>query len=117
VRGATTVDRDEAADLLGATRELLETLRDRNALDPADIVSLIVTTTRDLTSANPAAAASALGWEHVPALAMSEIAVPDGLPRCVRVLVHIDVPDGAAPPRPVYLRGATTLRPDLAADG
>lgn len=117
VRGATTVARDDPADVLAATRELLEALRDRNALDASDIVSIIVTTTRDVASADPSAAVRALGWAQVPVLCMSEIAVPDGLPRCVRVLVHVDMPRIATRPRPVYLRDATLLRPDLASHG
>jgi chorismate mutase len=117
VRGATTVARDDPADVLTATRELLEALRDRNAFDASDIVSVIVTTTRDIASADPSAALRDIGWNRVPALCMSEIAVPDGLPRCVRVLVHVDMPRIAARLRPVYLRGATALRPDLTAHG
>lgn len=115
VRGATTVARDDPADVLAATRELLETLLARNAFGASDVVSVIVTTTRDVTSADPSDAVRALGWERVPSLCMSEIAVPDGLPRCVRVLLHVDLPRGAPRLRAVYLRDATALRPDLAA--
>jgi len=114
LRGATTVDRDHEADLLAATSELLRAMLDRNGLDVADVVSIIVTTTRDLSSAHPSGAARNLGWRSVPFMCMSEIAVPDGLARCVRVLMHVDVPRGADRPRPVYLRAATALRPDLA---
>ncbi|MHB8837849.1 MAG: chorismate mutase [Gemmatimonadaceae bacterium] len=35
------------------------------------------------------------------------------LPRCVRVLVHAEVPDGAAAARHVYLHDAVALRGDL----
>lgn len=114
VRGATTVARDVPDAVLAATRELLATLLERNALDASDVVSVVLTTTRDLTSADPSDALRALGWARVPALCMSEISVPDGLPQCVRVLVHLDLPRAAARPRPVYLRDATALRPDLA---
>ena len=117
LRGATTVARDESAQLLAATRELLAAMLERNALDPSQIVSIIFTTTRDLTSTDPSPAARALGWQRVPVLCMSEIAVPDGLPRCIRVLMHVDVPRDDQRTRPVYLRDATTLRPDLAARG
>lgn len=115
VRGATTVARDEPAAVLAVTRELLETLLDRNALRAPDVVSVIVTTTCDVASADPSEAVRTLGWEHVPVLCMSEIAVPDGLPRCVRVLLHVDAPRAAGRLRAVYLRDAAVLRPDLAA--
>ena len=115
LRGATTVDRDDAAPLLAATAELLRAMLDRNGLHVAEVVSIIVTTTRDLSSADPARATRDLGWPLVPVLSMSEIGVPTGLPRCIRVLMHVDVPRAHSAPRPVYLRDATALRPDLAA--
>lgn len=115
LRGATTVERDAPAELQDATRELLRAMLARNGLDVADIVSIIFTTTRDLSSADPSRAARALGWDMVPLLCMSEIAVPSGLARCVRVLMHVEMRRDRGRPRPVYLRGATALRPDLVA--
>jgi len=115
LRGATTVGRDAPLDLLDATRELLRTMLARNDLDVADIVSIIFTTTRDLSSADPSRAARDLGWDRVPLLCMSEIAVPSGLARCVRVLMHVETPKARGRLRAVYLREATALRPDLAA--
>ena len=114
IRGATTVDRDSAADLLAAAAELLRAMLDRNALGVGDVVSIIFTTTRDLSSADPSRAARELGWDDVPVLCMSEISVPTGLARCVRVLMHVDVPRERARPLPIYLRKAASLRPDLA---
>lgn len=115
LRGATTVERDAPSDLLDATRDLLRAMLVRNDLDVTAIVSIIFTTTRDLSSADPSRAARDLGWHSVPLLCMSEIAVPSGLARCVRVLMHVETPRGHGRPRPVYLRDATALRPDLAA--
>lgn len=115
LRGATTVERDTPAELLDATRDLLRGMVARNHLDVADIVSIICTTTCDLSSADPSRAARDLGWDSVPLLCMSEIAVPSGLARCVRVLMHVEMPSAHGRPRPVYLRDATALRPDLAA--
>ena len=115
LRGATTVERDAPAELLDATRELLRAMVARNDLVAADVVSIIFTTTRDLSSADPSRAARDVGWHVVPLLCMSEIAVPSGLARCVRVLMHVEMPRARGRPRPVYLRDATALRPDLAA--
>jgi len=46
-------------------------------------------------------------------LNFTEIGVPGGLERCIRVLVHVNtsVPQNAI--QHVYLEGATVLRPDL----
>jgi chorismate mutase len=41
-----------------------------------------------------------------------EIDVPGALPRCIRVLLHANLPPAQAVEH-VYLRGAVSLRPDL----
>ena len=114
MRGAITVDGDSAADVLDATRELLGEIITRNAIGADDVVSAIFTATPDLTSAYPAVAARELGWAAVPLLCMSEIAVPGGLARCIRVLIHVEAASDVQRLQPVYLREATALRPDLA---
>ena len=116
LRGATTVTADEPSLLAGATQELLRVLVERNALELRQVVSALFTCTSDLTSAYPAQAARDMGWQHVPMLCASELAVRDGLPRCIRVLVHVDVPAGGAAPRHAYLRAAAALRDDLGED-
>jgi chorismate mutase len=52
----------------------------------------------------------------VPLLCTVEIPVPGALPRCIRVLLHIEThrPRGAI--EHVYLDGARSLRPDLLRD-
>lgn len=115
VRGATTVEADTADEILTATRELLERMIEVNQLSSEDVVSIFFSATPDLTSTFPAGAARDLGWTDVPLMCMAEIAVPGAMPRCVRVLMHIE---GAVPRDEivhVYLRGTETLRPDLPA--
>jgi chorismate mutase len=113
VRGAITVERDEAQLICEATRELLTELLCHNHVTLAQIVSAIFTVTPDLQSEFPARAARDLGWHEVPMLCATEIAVPGALARCVRVLLHLELPEGHAAVQPVYLRGATALRPDV----
>lgn len=113
LRGATTVEANDAAAILAATAELLTALARENALAPEHLVSATFTVTPDLDAAFPATAARRLGWTDLPMLCATEIAVPGALVRCVRVLLHVELPRGAVP-RHVYLRGATSLRPDLA---
>jgi monofunctional chorismate mutase, gram positive type, clade 1 len=114
LRGAITVDSDDATLVLDATRELLHEMVELNALEPQQVISVIFTTTPDLTSAFPACAARELGWHDVALLCMSEIPVPGALPLCVRVLMHVELDVAAGRGRHVYLRGAARLRPDLA---
>jgi chorismate mutase len=114
VRGATSVNRNEAEEILDATTELMRTIMERNALLPEDVVSCIFTATDDLDAEFPAVAARALGFERVPLLCARELAVPRALPRVIRVLIHYYAGDDHEPGH-VYLRAASALRTDLGA--
>ncbi|MGH7664653.1 MAG: chorismate mutase [Gemmatimonadaceae bacterium] len=113
LRGATTVESDEPAEIRAATRELLDALLERNMLDARDIISAIFTVTEDLRSEFPARSARELGWDDVPLLCTVEIPVPGALPRCIRVLIHAETTAERRAIRHVYLRRAAMLRPDL----
>ncbi|MCA9054291.1 MAG: chorismate mutase [Planctomycetaceae bacterium] len=114
IRGATSVPENTSEQMLEATRELLaEILRANGLTGFEDIVSAIFTTTPDLTAAFPAEAARGLGMSHVPLLCASEIAVPHGMPRCIRVLLHVNTPRSQHEVVHVYLREAKKLRPDM----
>lgn len=114
VRGATTVERNEAAEILAATRELLEALVTANGIDPADLASALFTLTPDLDAAFPARAAREMGWVDVALLDAQEVPVPGALPRCIRVLLHWNTDKPAREVVHVYLHGARALRPDRA---
>lgn len=115
IRGATSVAIDDKSEVLAATRELLEELLRANSLENSfeEVVSAIFTTTRDLTSAFPAEAARAIGMSQVPLLCATEIPVLDSLPRCIRVLLHVNTEKKQADMVHVYLRDAKKLRPDV----
>jgi chorismate mutase len=113
IRGATTVDSDTPDQIRHATRELLETIVARNGITSADVISAIFTVTHDLTSEFPAHAARELGWLDVPLLCTLEIPVPDSLPKCIRVLLHVTSGASRTEIRHVYLHSARALRPDL----
>lgn len=113
LRGATTVERDDAETIIEATRELLEEMLVRNGVATEDLISLVFTATPDLVSDFPAAAARAIGISDVPLLCAREIAVDGALPRCIRVLMHLHTTRSRGQLRHVYLNGATSLRSDL----
>ena len=112
VRGAITVQEDTPDAIREATAELLGALLERNGLDPGDLISMIFTTTPDLRAEFPAVAAREIGLGQVPLLCASEIDVPGALGRCIRVMVHAELPDGTHV-RHTYLREARQLRMDL----
>jgi chorismate mutase len=114
LRGAISVSKDEAQEILSATTELMQEIMERNALVPEQVVSCIFTVTDDLTAEFPAVAARALGFERVPLLCAREIPVPGSLRRVIRVLFHYYA-DEDHEARHVYLGEAATLRADLMA--
>ena len=114
LRGATTATANTSEAILGATEELLATLRDANGFEPADVESAIFTSSPDLTADYPARAARRLGWNEVPLLGATEVNVPPhlGLPRCIRVLLHFYTTKPQRSLKHMYLRDAAKLRPD-----
>jgi chorismate mutase len=113
LRGATTVDADEADAVIERTRELLSALLERNAVEHDQLVSIVFTSTRDLRSAFPALAARELGLGDVPLLCAGELDVIGGNPKTIRVLIHCYSGLPRATLRHVYLHDAKNLRDDL----
>lgn len=113
VRGAIQADADDRDAIIAATAELVRAVLDRNALDPADLISVVFTATPDLTAEFPAYAARAIGITDVPFLCATEIDVPGSMPRVVRLLAHVETERPRDELRHVYLRGAAALRTDL----
>jgi len=113
VRGATTVDENDVQAILNATTELLGALMDANEMSEQDVASVFFTVTPDLDAICPAVAARQMGWTRTALLCLQEMAVPGGLPRCIRVLVHWNTERSIDQIRHIYLRQARQLRPDL----
>ncbi len=119
VRGATTVevaaDGGLAAAVEDATAELLGRMLADNGLATEDVAAAIFTLQDDLHGVNPAAAARARGWDAVPLLMVREHGGDTRVARCLRVLLLVNTPLPQSAVRHAYLRGASGLRPDLAA--
>jgi chorismate mutase len=113
IRGATTVDADDADQIRSRTQELVAEMLSRNEVANEDLVSIFFSATEDLNAAFPATAARELGLVDVPLFGTREISVPGAIGRCVRVLVHCYSSRSRAEIRHVYLEGATVLRSDL----
>ena len=112
VRGAVQAERNSAEAILGATREVVETMLERNGLRPCDFVSVIFTCTDDLDAEFPAVAARELGFGDVPLLCNREMDVPGAMPRVIRLLAHYHAPADHEPTH-VYLGETQRLRADL----
>lgn len=113
IRGATTVSENSIEAIAEAVTELLDELETRNHLKPEQIISTTFTATRDLDATFPAAIARQRPqWDNVPLLDVQQMHVPGSLERCIRFLVHVNLPAGQTKVHHPYLRGAKDLRPD-----
>ncbi len=114
LRGATTAAENTEEAILGATRELLETMIETNGVRENEVASIFFSSTSDLTAAFPARAARDLGWQTVALMGTQELDVPHGPDRCIRVLMHWNTVKGIISLRHIFLHGAKVLRPDWA---
>jgi chorismate mutase len=117
IRGATTVTKNDATAIYGATLELLTTIVKLNGVRPEDVGYVWFTVTDDLNASFPADAARAgLAWTNVPLICGREIPVPGSLEKCIRVLIAWNTPKTQPEVRHAFLRGARVLRPAWAVD-
>ncbi len=115
IRGANTVERNDEAEILKATTELLQEMVRMNEVDPEDIGAVFVTVTHDLDATFPARAIRNMsGWELVPLMCSLEIPVQNSLTFCIRLMIMINTPKRQDEIVHVYLNRARALRPDLA---
>ena len=113
IRGATTASENSVEAIADAVRELLDELEGLNDLDPEMIISATFSVTRDLDAIFPAAIArDRPRWANVPLLDVQQMHVEGSLQRCIRFLIHINLPANHSEIYHPYLRGAKNLRPD-----
>jgi chorismate mutase len=113
IRGATTASQNTVEAIREAVMELLDEIEARNNLDPAEIISATFTVTRDLDTIFPAAIARQRPcWDNVPMLDVQQMHVKGSLERCIRLLIHVNIPVSQVKIWHIYLRQAKTLRPD-----
>jgi chorismate mutase len=113
LRGASTCTANDAQEVSDVTQELLSTMLERNGISHDDVISVLFTTTRDLTVSFPATAARGVGFGDIPLLCASEIDVPGSMPLTVRIMMHVYTKRTRGELRHVYLRNAQSLRDDL----
>ncbi|QDI89956.1 chorismate mutase [Salicibibacter halophilus] len=115
IRGATTVDYNEAEHIWTRTRHLLEEMVEANNVCPEQVVHIWFTVTSDIDAAFPAKATRRLpgDWSHVPVMCATEIPVPNSLPRCIRVMVTANTEVSPRDIHHVFQEDAIKLRPDL----
>lgn len=110
IRGATVIVENEKQSIIEGTKELLEKLIKKNSLNADDIISIIFSATNDLTQEFPAVAARKMGLTNVPLLCCKELEIEGSLPKCVRILMHVNKTEEVSH---VYLGNAKQLRDDI----
>ena len=110
IRGAITVEDNTKEAIFAATKELFGKLIEANQIQEPQLAAVFFTTTPDLNAAFPATAVREMGWKQTALLCGHEMAVPDGLPRCIRILVLLNTEKGPEELVDAYLRGAVNLR-------
>ncbi len=113
IRGATIVRADESGAIIAAAAELLREMLDRNEVQHDDLISVVFTSTSDLSAEFPATAARRIGISDIPLLCASEIPVEGSMPSCVRILLHCYTSRSRSQIDHVYLGEARHLRDDL----
>ena len=113
LRGATTCDADTPEAIGERTRELILELMSRNEIEHDDVISVLFTTSVDLTSTFPASAAREVGFGDIPLMCASEINVPGSMSKCIRIMMHIYTTRSRSEIHHVYLHNAQSLRDDL----
>jgi chorismate mutase len=114
IRGATTVTENREDEIIEATEILLREIIEQNKIEANMVASIFISVTEDITAAFPAKAIRLIDdWTFVPVMCMKEIPVPSGLPKCIRIMMHVNTKVPQEEINHIYLGNATTLRPDL----
>jgi chorismate mutase len=115
IRGATTLDDDTPEQMVERVTSLLSDMFDRNRVGLDDVVSIFFTVTDDLHCMFPATAARTMAtvMAEIPLMCARELAITGGMPRCVRVMAHVETSLPRAAIEHIYHGEARSLRPDI----
>ena len=113
IRGATTLDADTREQMIERVTALLAEMFARNHVDLDDVISIFFSATDDLHSMFPAEAARTMGLSDIPLMCARELAITGAMPRCVRVMAHVETTHPRAAVEHIYQEEARTLRPDI----
>ena len=111
LRAATTVEANTTEKIKEAVEELWSKFTAVNGFEKEDIISVIVSSTKDITTAYPASFIRGMGYGEAALLDVCQLQIDGEIPLCIRLLVYT-----AKPGRNVYLRDAARLRPEWSFD-
>ncbi len=113
IRGANSVKADAPEAISLAANELFSKMLSCNGLDEENVVSLIISHTKDLRSLNSATALRRAGkCKDVPLFCVQEADIEGSMPCVVRMMMFVEKPSLETVMH-VYLGETAKLRPDL----
>lgn len=112
IRGATTVEKNSIEDITKSSVDLIKKICIENNLTNDNVVSIMCSTTTDITAFYPVRAIRESGIIDAPLFSMIEPEIENALPLCIRIMIHVNKEyDFKA--KHIYLNGASNLRKDL----
>lgn len=114
IRGATTVTKNNELDIVNSTQTLLEEMISKNKVTMESISHIIISATKDIDAVFPAKALRKIkGSTYVPIMCMTEIDVPNSLPKCIRIMMVVNTTINQKEIHHIFHNEAIQLRPDL----
>jgi chorismate mutase len=113
IRGAITLKENNEKEIIISTKELLLEIENKNNLNRENVISILFSSTKDLTAEYPAKAARLLGYTQCGLMCFNEMEVVGSINKCIRVMVLYQGSLEQRNVKHIYLRDAKTLRPDL----
>lgn len=114
IRGATTVAENTKKEIRDNTLSLFSEIMKQNKIKEDDIVSIIITMTKDLDKMYPSKAIrDVYGLEDTPFLNFEEKYVNESLKKCIRMLIYVYTDISKKDISHIYQNEAKSLRPDL----
>jgi len=109
VRGATVSLSNTEKGILAAASELLNEIFSVNEINSSEIVSIIFTSTSDITVSFPGKAVREMGLGHISVIDTLASNIEGDISLCIRVMLNVNTTKVL---NHVYLGEAKKLRPD-----
>lgn len=114
VRGATTVLNNDEQEIVANTKTLLKEMIAKNNIKMDTISHIFISATEDINAVFPAKALREIPKStHVPVMCMRELAVPNSLEKCIRVMMVVNTNTNQQDIQHIFHNEAIQLRPDL----
>lgn len=113
IRGAIAPVENSVASITEKATGLFEKMLVENDLHRSRIVSVVISSTQDLTAYYPATAIRKRGLVDAPLMSCAEPAIDGAMSGCIRILITAAFRERKPNIKHIYLGDAVKLRPDI----